>query len=256
MRVFALSDIHVDYEANRQWVEGLSRMDYREDLLILAGDISHSTRLVHWCLTIFTDRFARVLYVPGNHDLWVFHEDSGTSLEKFQEVCRIIEGCGASMHPFHHGRLSIIPLLGWYDFSFGKPTSELLEAWADFRACRWPESFSPREVTDYFLKRNEGVLQMSNEILISFSHFLPRLDVMPSFIPMQRRMLYPVLGSTRLEEQIRRLRPSIHVYGHSHVNRRITLDNVVYINNAFGYPQETSITAKELVCIYEETVGK
>jgi Icc-related predicted phosphoesterase len=77
------------------------------------------------------------------------------------------------------------------------------------------------------------------------------VDLMPHFIPPQRRMLYPVLGSTGLEVQIRRLRPAIHVYGHTHVNRNLALDGVLYVNNAFGYPHETAITAKELKCIYE-----
>ena len=28
------------------------------------------------------------------------------------------------------------------------------------------------------------------------------------------------------------------------------MDDVVYINNAFGYPDETRISAKELLCIH------
>jgi Icc-related predicted phosphoesterase len=75
--------------------------------------------------------------------------------------------------------------------------------------------------------------------------------VMPAYIPAERRMLYPVLGSTRIEDQIRVLQPDIHVYGHSHVNRRVRLDGIDYVNNALGYPQETRIAARELVCIHD-----
>jgi hypothetical protein len=35
------------------------------------------------------------------------------------------------------------------------------------------------------------------------------------------------------------------------VNRRVTLDGIDYVNNALGYPQETRIAARELVCIHE-----
>lgn len=42
MRVFTLSDIHIEYMVNKQWVADLSAIDYRDDVLILAGDISDS----------------------------------------------------------------------------------------------------------------------------------------------------------------------------------------------------------------------
>lgn len=252
MRIFAVSDLHIDYPGNKRWVADLSGMDYRDDVLILAGDVSDSIRLLEWCLGIVTGRFAHVLYVPGNHELWV-HRDQhqGNSLDKFQQIRRIIENCGVSMEPYHYRDLSVVPLLGWYDYSFGAPTSDLLEMWMDFRACRWPDHFSEPQITQYFLQLNDGALEVRNETVISFSHFVPRIDLMPSYVSEKNRLLYPVLGSTSLEEQIRRLRSSIHVYGHTHVNRKLALDDVLYINNAFGYPHETSITAKQLVCIYE-----
>ena len=78
---------------------------------------------------------------------------------------------------------------------------------------------------------------------------------MPPGVPPARRMLYPVLGTTRLERQIRRLGSAIHVYGHSHVNRRVTIDGVSYVNNAFGYPSETAIALKRLVCVYDPQSG-
>jgi predicted phosphodiesterase len=59
------------------------------------------------------------------------------------------------------------------------------------------------------------------------------------------------MGADILERQLRRLGASIHVYGHSHLNRRVTLAGVEYINNAFGYPSETRIAAKRLLCIHD-----
>ena len=40
MRVFALSDIHIDYNANAKWIESLSVAEYKDDVLILAGDVT------------------------------------------------------------------------------------------------------------------------------------------------------------------------------------------------------------------------
>jgi Icc-related predicted phosphoesterase len=108
------------------------------------------------------------------------------------------------------------------------------------------------EITRHFISMNVPLLNTTNKLIISFSHFMPRIDIMPDFIPLFQRRLYPVLGSSLLEQQIRKLGSHIHVYGHSHVNRFIEKDGVTYINNAFGYPYETAITAKKLLCIYED----
>ncbi|HKX31126.1 MAG TPA: metallophosphoesterase [Blastocatellia bacterium] len=255
MRVFTLSDIHVDYSVNARWIEKLSTSEYRDDLLILAGDVSDSLRLLEWSLTTLAARFKQVLYVPGNHDLWVIRDgEQRTSLEKFDQVSRVAEQSGASMQPFHYRDLSIIPLLGWYDYSFGQPGSELRRHWMDYRACRWPDGFEESQVATYFESLNNPNPGVVGGTCITFSHFLPRIDLMPEYIPKEKRILYPVLGSARLDEKIRALKPKIHVYGHSHVNRRIQIDGITYVNNAFGYPRETSITSKQLLCIHPPPV--
>ena len=74
MRIFALSDIHVDYEMNARWLADLSIGEYRQDVLILAGDISDSLERIDWALSTLTARFRRVMYVPGNHELWVIRD--------------------------------------------------------------------------------------------------------------------------------------------------------------------------------------
>lgn len=142
MRVFATSDLHVDYEQNAKWVVALSRHDFRNDILVLAGDISDSLDAVATTLTALADRFRKVLYVPGNHELWVVRDPKlKSSSEKLREVFAIAENCGASTRPFQSPKLSIIPLLGWYDYSFGEPCSDLTAIWMDFRNCRWPPHF-------------------------------------------------------------------------------------------------------------------
>ena len=53
--------------------------------------------------------------------------------------------------------------------------------------------------------------------VVSFSHFLPRPDLLP-----EKRMLYhpnlaKAAGSDYLEARVRRLRPLAHVFGHTWV---------------------------------------
>ena len=252
MRVFALSDVHIDYSENVKWIANLSVAEYQDDVLILAGDVSDKRRLLEWCLSVLTKRFRKVLFVPGNHELWVIREGrEKDSLQKFDDVCGVVEATGASMQAFHERGISIIPLLGWYDYSFGEPSEELKSMWMDYCSCRWPNGLKEQDIAAHFIALNKEQSSTVGNKVITCSHFLPRIDLMPEFIPGAQRILYPVLGSVQLERQLRKLNPCIHVYGHSHVNRQVTIDGVSYINNAFGYPSETRITSKQLMCIHE-----
>jgi|SRR5579864_3345238 len=252
MRVFAVSDLHIDYEMNARWVRSLSSVDYLNDVLILAGDITDKRDLLEWCLTTLSRRFKRVLFVPGNHELWTVRERSGKdSLQKFYEVIATVESSGASMHAFCESEVSIIPLLGWYDYSFGEPSEELKSTWMDYRTCRWPSGLTEKDIVAYFAAFNNCQTWSTAETIITYSHFLPRIDLMPSFVPRAARLLYPILGSDQLETQLRRFTPKIHVYGHSHLNCQTAIEGITYINNAFGYPSETRITSKRLKCIHE-----
>lgn len=256
MRVFALSDIHIDYSVNARWIANLSAEDYTGDLLILAGDVTDILDSLEWCLKLLAARFHKVLFVPGNHDLWVLRDRrEKTSLQKFGEIATVAESAGVSMAPLHSRDLSIYPLLGWYDYSFGEPSGVLKSAWMDYRACVWPSGVDARGVAEHFAALNEEHIRhdegpaarQASRTVITFSHFLPRMDVMPP----GRGLLNPVLGSSGLERQLRRCSPRLHVFGHSHVNRCVELEGVTYVNNAFGYPDETSRTAKRLLCIHE-----
>jgi predicted phosphodiesterase len=251
MRIHAVSDIHVDFSENRQWLHNLSRQDYQDDVLILAGDVSDIVSLFAEALESLKKRFREVLFVPGNHDLWVHRNGCSDSLVHFHEIVKLTDACGVHTGPTHFGPLSIVPLFGWYDYSFGEPSEQILDLWVDFSACRWPEGFDEKTITQFFIALNSESFPVENQTLISFSHFLPRIDLMPSVIPVEKRILYPVLGTSLLEQQVRMLGSTIHVYGHSHVNMKIKKEGVTYINNAFGYPSESRIAKKELLCIFE-----
>lgn len=250
-RLFALSDIHVDFDENRAWVQQLSRFDYTDDVLLLAGDVSDFPHLLLDCLQQFSKCFHRVLFVPGNHDLWVERSQEGMdSLQKLGLIRRMAEDCGVLCGPWREGDLLCVPLQGWYDYSFAAPSSRLLEAWMDFVACRWPEGMrEAAQICAHFLQQNEALLDLQATRIVSFSHFMPRPDLFPENVPPIRRLILPVLGSLGLDAQLRRLGSRLHLYGHSHLNRQVWRDGVLYVNNAFAYPRESNIAAKQLLCL-------
>ena len=252
MRVFTISDLHIDFAENKNWLFAISESDHTEDILILGGDVTDILKLQMIAFEALKKRFREILYVVGNHDLWVMRDGGEDSLTKYTQLLTIATDYGICTEPFHTDSLSIVPMKAWYDFSFGEPSDTLLKRWIDFGACKWPEGFDGDRITQHFLALNIPDLDIRNDFVITFSHFLPRIDLMPSFIPERKQLVYPVLGTNLLDEQIRQLQPNMHIYGHSHVNNWVDIDGILYINNAFGYPSETRITRKELICIYEQ----
>lgn len=252
MRVYALSDIHIDYEVNRQWIKNISKFEYTNDILILAGDISHRIELLGEGLETLCRRFREVVFVPGNHDLWVSPSTTDQSIEKFRKVIDLARSIGVRVSTLELPNFRIVPLLSWYDLSFGPLTKELEKRWLDFHACRWPKALSFADITRLFLDKNDLSVGSKDKVTISLSHFLPRIDLMPPKIPLQHQIVYPVLGAKAIDEQVRAINSSIHVYGHSHVNRDVTIDGVRYINNAYANPKESRIARKEIFCIYKD----
>lgn len=250
MKVFTVSDVHIDYEDNRLWLSNLSSSDFLDDILIISGDLSDNLLLLEQCFSEIGKKFSYVFFVPGNHELWVRKKEANCSFTKFEKICQLAEKYNIHTKPKTIGELSIVPLFSWYDFSFGVPSEQLSNTWMDFRACKWPAEFDVPKVNQYFLNLNKEHLNINNKTVISFSHFLPRIDLMPAYIPEKYRYVYPVLGSELLDEQVRLLGPDLHIFGHSHVNSRTNIDQIEYINNAFAYPTESLIARKQLLCIY------
>ncbi len=249
MRIFCISDLHIDFEENYQWVSNISACEYQDDILIIAGDVTNDRLRLKRAFKLLTRRFKHLFFVPGNHDLWVFDQGNKSSFEAFYEVERIATDHGLITAPRTFGNTCIIPMLGWYDYSFGAPSQALCNSWVDFRACQWPSNFNESDITRFFVEQNNNPLPSNQISIITFSHFLPRIDLIPKFVPAKVRLLFPVLGTRLLETQLRRFNSQTHIYGHSHLNRDVTLEGVRYINNAFGYPYETRISAKKLFFI-------
>ena len=281
LRVFAISDVHSDFSENMAWVDALPLEENTTDVLIVAGDVSDHALTLQGTLKRFRARFSDVFFTPGNHDLW----DEKSSIEKLQRVRDMCRECDIHTLPKWFAlpntsrRLFVVPILSWYHASFDtEPDIDHLasvlprvqNAMTDFRACQWP-SGEQRELNaldeslaTYFDALNdawirdddshydswtalEDMLNGSDDPLISFSHFLPRIEL----IPEKRFLFYPHLpkavGSTFLGDRVVRLtskrssaeKRHVHVFGHTHFAWDSTLDDSIrYVQSALCYPSE------------------
>ena len=259
MRIFAISDVHADYPRNMTLIEALSGEDHSRDTLLLAGDVTDDLGTLARVLRAFRQGFAHVFFVPGNHELWVRRGEQGDSVAKFEKIVRLCADLDVATRPAKVARgpgdpgAWVVPLFSWYVKPEQGPESlyvprdgddPSLSMWADEVLTRWPDRLP---VADYFLDMNEPHLAHEYDApVISFSHFLPRREVMirpPGAPPARagravRFNFSRVAGSTRLDAQIRALGSAVHVYGHQHRNRDRLIDGVRYVSNCLGYPPE------------------
>ena len=250
MRVFATSDLHTDYRENVRWLEQLSRSDYRNDALIVAGDISDRFEIIRDTLQLLRSRFRHLLFTPGNHELWVRTVEYD-SLEKLQRVLELCRELDVSTSPVRFDDFWVVPLFSWYDGIFdpelnGERTAR--QAWADFHFCKWPPEASP--LPDYFLRLNEPNLKEYDAPLVTFSHFLPRADLLPPKEYLKISWLDSVSVCAGLDTQIRKLDSKLHVCGHTHTNVDHVIDGVRYVQNAVRYPKERTAASIPIKLIW------
>ena len=74
-RLLAVSDLHAGIADNRPIIESL-RPSSDQDWLIVAGDVAELSQDIEWALKLLAGRFARVIWTPGNHELWTPRDDA------------------------------------------------------------------------------------------------------------------------------------------------------------------------------------
>ena len=103
VRLFGLSDLHVDYAANLDTVKHLQRPAGEGHLaLIIAGDVT-TTEARSAKHSALRSTFDDVFYVPGNHEAWVTSTDRADGIEDSVAKLRACEGvaeaCGCTTRP-------------------------------------------------------------------------------------------------------------------------------------------------------------
>ncbi|KAI5072699.1 hypothetical protein GOP47_0012805 [Adiantum capillus-veneris] len=235
---------------------------FMEDTLIVAGDVAEKLETFATTMTLLKDRFKHVFFVPGNHDLWCRDIEEGNNMHSLEKLWKILEICcslGVEMQPKVVKGVGIVPLFSWYHQSFDKEPDipgyrfpPLKFVCRDFQACKWqfPNSTLGDTLAVYFDNMNSQSwnalekMKRSAHQVISFSHFLPRLELCPE----KRMLFYPnlpkVVGSDYLEASVRRVHgiegslSACHVFGHTHFCWDATLDGIRYIQAPLAYPNE------------------
>ena len=75
MKLYAISDLHVGFKENREALLALPA--HPADWLILCGDIGDTPQQLDFALQVLGQKFAKLIWVPGNHELWTVPRATG-----------------------------------------------------------------------------------------------------------------------------------------------------------------------------------
>jgi 3',5'-cyclic AMP phosphodiesterase CpdA len=253
VRLLAISDLHLSHRENREALDRLPA--HPDDWLIVAGDVGERPAHLHHALETLTPLFARVLWVPGNHDLWCppDAQDRSRGQARYDELIAICREFGATTPedpylewPGEDGTF-LVPMFLLYDYSFHPPDvpPERAVPWArdsgvlctDERMLDpspWPSRAAWCHARcDLTIARLEALPQDCRTILIN--HWPLRYDLArPPRVP--RFSIW--CGTTRTEDWAQRFRARAVVNGHLHLRTTLYRHGVRYDEVSLGYPRD------------------
>jgi 3',5'-cyclic AMP phosphodiesterase CpdA len=255
-KLLATSDLHVAYSENRKIVEDL-RPESDADWLLVAGDVGETTADIEWALSLLAERFATVVWVPGNHELWTPREDPVQlrGERRYQHLVDMCRRLGVitpeDQYPIwtgHGGPVTIAPLFVLYDYSFrpaGTNTKEeaLARAYESGVVC-----------TDEFLLHPDPYPSREAWCHTRIAHTETRLAALDNDVPTVLVNHFPLVreptdvlyhpefaqwcGTELTRDWHRRFRSAAVVYGHLHIPRTTYYDGVRFEEVSVGYPRE------------------
>jgi 3',5'-cyclic AMP phosphodiesterase CpdA len=251
----AVSDLHVGHRGNAGVVDEIHPA-HPGDWLIVAGDVAEKVDHVVDALERLAARFERVIWAPGNHELWIGRDDDGiTSTTKYD---RLVEACRAigvdtpeDDYPLWTGPGGpawVVPMFLFYDYSWtrvaGQSRADALAGARERRVVASDEFLiDPAPYGD--------AVAWCRDRLVGTTTRLARLDpahptVLVNHWPLLRdptRVLrHPDFalwcGTDQTADWHRRYRATACVYGHLHIPRTTVHDGVRFEEVSLGYPRE------------------
>jgi 3',5'-cyclic AMP phosphodiesterase CpdA len=253
-RLLAVSDLHVAYPENRLVVERL-RPGPGPDWLLVAGDVGERVADVEWALRTLRERFAVVVWAPGNHELWTPRDDPVQlrGEERYRhlvELCRQI-GVVTPEDPYpvwegDGGPVTVAPLFLLYDYTFRPPGTSTKEeglayAYETGVVCTdemllHPDPYPTRDAWCRARVTETGQRLAAGDLpTVLVNHF-------PLVREPTRILRYPEFaqwcGTELTADWHTRFDAAAVVYGHLHIPRTTWYDGVRFEEVSLGYPRE------------------
>ena len=256
LKLYAISDLHLDYKINREALIDIP--DYSGDWLITGGDLCTSESHLRDCLEVLTQKFAKVFWVPGNHELWSSRAvEGGRELihgeDKYWQLVDACRDYGVLTPEDPYAvwpgpeKCLIVPLFLLYDYGFRPkdvPQDEAV-AWAMESGvlCSDEKLINPkpydslaawcRARLDYTRNRLETLPAEYQWVVVN--HFPLREDL----IRLRRIPRFSIWCGTRETESWHERYPvKVVVSGHLHMRATDYRAGVRFEEVSLGYPRD------------------
>ncbi|MER7209695.1 metallophosphoesterase [Streptosporangium sp. NPDC020072] len=254
--LLAISDLHIGYQENRRIVEGL-RPDSPSDWLLVAGDVSEAVADVEWALRLLSERFAKVVWAPGNHELWT-HPSDPVQLrgeERYRHLVKVCQNLGVvtpeDPYPVWEGPggpVAVAPLFVLYDYTFRVPGAATEE---EALALAYEKGVV---CTDEMFLHPDPYPSRAAWCRARIAETERRLAGRPEGVPTVLVNHYPLVreptrilrhqefaiwcGTELTADWHLRFDAAAVVYGHLHIPRTTWHDGVRFEEVSLGYPRE------------------
>jgi hypothetical protein len=254
VKLLAVSDLHVRHPSNRAFVDAVP--PHPEDWLILGGDVCERAADFEYVLDALAPKFAKLLWVPGNHELWSLRDEplrGNARYEHFVSLCRarnvLTPEDPYPRWPAEGPKIVIAPLFLLYDYSF-RPDDvprERALAWAAEEdimcadeAVLHPDPFPSRDAwcEDRCARTFARLEQIDPDARTVLINHFPMLQEHARLPRIPRFSLW--CGTRRTADWHRRFRATRVVYGHLHIRRTHEQDGVRFDEVSLGYPGQWS----------------
>lgn len=253
MRLLAISDLHVGHAPNREAL--LSMPAHPADWLAVVGDIGETLEHLSYTFDVLSARFAKLIWVPGNHELYTVTKDSLRAVgeERYQGLVEFCRGRGVltpedpwPLWPGEGPPTLLAPAFVGYDYSFAPAgmSAEQARRWAaedgifsaDERYIRsdpYPDLAAWCQERVWRTEARLSAVPAGHRVVL-FTHYPllrehVRLHMIPRFTPW--------CGTTLTANWHRRFPIDVVVYGHLHMRCTEWQDGVRFEEVALGYPR-------------------
>ena len=251
--LFAISDLHLNHPANREIAEAL-HPESPDDWLAVAGDVSHDAEHIVAFLALMRSRFAKVLWAPGNHDLWTRGGDPLRGDIRYRHLvdrCRDIDVLTPEdpypIWPDPDGDIVVAPLFVLYDYSLRPERESKQDAMTRAIAARVvcadetflaPGPYPNRE--SWCAERLRCTRRRLDAIpATARTALIAHWPLHPGPV---RRLRHPEFslwcGTRETADWHTRYRCAVAVYGHLHIPITEAYDGVRHEEVSLGYPRE------------------
>jgi predicted phosphodiesterase len=257
MNLLAIGDLHLSHRLNRKALRSL--LGRPDDWLILAGDVGDTEEQVADAFRFLSERFAKLIWVPGNHELWTTSDapggpDSARGEARYSAMIALARSFGVAtpedpypIWPDGDRPTVVAPLFLLYDYTFRPDDvsdADVLEwAAAEGIMCAdeallhsTPHSDRPAWCADRVARTAARLSALPEDCVTVLVNHYP-LEHKHAVLPAIPRFS-PWCGTRLTTGWHLRFRAVAVVYGHLHVRNNFEQDGVAFHEVSLGYPSQ------------------